>query len=66
MVRGDNIKTCQTKSSSQPTHDWVVYRLSVILGSVGHYVHKIIPGVRNELGDIEIKDQNTSLQEVER
>jgi hypothetical protein len=39
-------------------HDWVVYRLGVILGSVGHKVkiHKITPTAGKERGDLEIKD----------
>ena len=39
-------------------HDWVVYRLSGILGSVGHRVkiHKITPSTGKEWGDLEIKD----------
>jgi hypothetical protein len=33
-------------------HDWVVYRLGVILGSVGHKVkiHKITPDMGKERG----------------
>jgi hypothetical protein len=39
-------------------HDWVVYRLGDILGSVGHKVkiHKITPATGKEQGDLEIKD----------
>jgi hypothetical protein len=39
-------------------HDWVVYRLGVIFGSVGHRVkiHKITPATGKERGDLEIKD----------
>ncbi len=39
-------------------HDWVVYRLGGILGSVGHRVkiHKITPATDKERGDSEIKD----------
>ena len=39
-------------------HDWVVYRLGVILGSVGHKVkiHKITPSTGKKRGDLEIKD----------
>jgi hypothetical protein len=39
-------------------HDWVVYRLGVILGSVGHKVkiHKITPTTGKERGDLEIND----------
>ncbi len=40
------------------SHDWVVYRLCDILGSVGHRVkiHKITPTTGKERGDLEIKD----------
>ena len=39
-------------------HDWVVYLLGVILGSVGHRVkiHKITPDTGKERDDLEIKD----------
>ncbi len=39
-------------------HDWVVYRLVGIFGSVGHRVkiHKITPATGKERGDLEIKD----------
>ncbi len=39
-------------------HDWVVYRLGGILGSVGHRVkiHKITPIQGKERGDVEIRD----------
>ena len=39
-------------------HDWVVYQLGVLLGSVGHRViiHKITPATGKERGDMEIKD----------
>jgi hypothetical protein len=39
-------------------HDWVVYRLGGIFGSVGHRVkiHKITPATGKERGDLEIKD----------
>ncbi len=38
-------------------HDWVVYHLGGILGSVGHRVkiHKITPAAGKERDDIEIK-----------
>ena len=44
-------------------HDWVVYKLGALLGSVGHKVkiHKITSGTGKERGDIEIKD-NVVLQ----
>jgi hypothetical protein len=39
-------------------HDWVVYRLVDIFGSVGHRVkiHKNTPVTGKERGDLEIKD----------
>jgi hypothetical protein len=39
-------------------HDWVVYSLVGILGSVGHRVkiHKVSSATGKERGDIEIKD----------
>ena len=39
-------------------HEWVVYKLGVLLGSVGHKVkiHKITPVTGKERGDIEIRD----------
>jgi hypothetical protein len=39
-------------------HDWVVYRLGHIFGSVGHRVkiHKITPATGKERGDLEIKE----------
>ena len=42
----------------QQVHDWVVYRVGGILGSVGHKVkiHKITPATGKERGDLEIKD----------
>jgi hypothetical protein len=57
-------------SLSSQVHDWVVYRLGDILGSVGHRVkiHKITPTKGKERGDLEIKDyvvlQNTTLKNV--
>ena len=55
---GDHLQTCQTQSVAFQTHDWVVYKVVVIFGSVGHKVkiHKITPGTDKERGDIEIKD----------
>jgi hypothetical protein len=51
------LQTCQVKSSASQVHDWVVYRLGDILGSVGHKVkiHKITPATGKERGDLEIK-----------
>jgi hypothetical protein len=46
---GDHLQTCQVctpaKSAATEVHDWVVYRLGDMLGSVGHRVkiHKITP-----------------------
>ena len=50
--------TCHTQSADLQVHDWVVYKLGVILGSVGHKVkiHKITPATGKERGDIDIKD----------
>ena len=55
---GDHLQTCQVKSVVSQVHDWVVYRLGDILGSVGHKVkiHKITPATGKERGDLEIKD----------
>jgi hypothetical protein len=49
---------CQVKSVVSQDHDWVVYRLSGILGSMGHRVkiHKITSSTGKEWGDLEIKD----------
>ncbi len=57
-VCGDHWQTCQGKSAAAQVHDWVVYRLGDILGSVGHKVkiHKITPATGKERGDLEIKD----------
>ena len=57
---GDHSETCQTKSVDSEVHDWVVYKLGTLLGSVGHRVHKITPVTNRERGDIEIKDYVTS------
>ncbi len=55
---GDHLQTCQSKSVATQVHDWVVYRLGVMLGSVGHRVkiHKITPAQGKERGDVEIRD----------
>ncbi len=55
---GDHIQTCQVKSVASQTHDWVMYRLGVILGSVGQRdkIHKITSVTGKERGDLEIKD----------
>ena len=52
------METCQVKSVTSQVHDWVVYRLGIILRSVGHKVkiHKITPVTGKERGDLEIKD----------
>jgi hypothetical protein len=54
----DHLQTCRVKSAASQAHDWVVYRLGGILGSVGHRVkiHKITPVTGKERGDLEIKD----------
>ena len=58
-----DVLTCQVKSAASQVHDWVVYRLGDILGSMGHKVkiHKITPATGKERGDLEIKD-NVVLQ----
>jgi hypothetical protein len=52
------LQTCKVKSAASQVHDWVVYRLGDIFGSVGHRVkiHKITPATGKERGDLEIKD----------
>ena len=35
---GDHLQTCQTQSAASQVHDWVVYKLVTLLGSVGHRV----------------------------
>ena len=52
------MQTCQTKSAASQVHDWVVYKLGTLLGSVGHRVkiHNITPVTDKERGDLEIKD----------
>ncbi len=54
----NRLVTHQTKSTSSQVHEWVVYKLGVLLGSVGHKVkiHKITPVTGKERGDIEIRD----------
>ncbi len=54
---GDHLQTCQTKSVDSQIHEWVVYKLVVLLGLVGHKVkiHKFTPATGKER-DIEIKD----------
>ena len=49
---------CQTKSADSKVHDWVVYELGELLGSVGHRVkiHNITPVTDKKRGDLEIKD----------
>jgi hypothetical protein len=51
------LKTCKVKSTDSQVHDWVVYHLGVIFGSVGHRVkiHKITPVTDKERDDLEIK-----------
>jgi hypothetical protein len=55
---GDHIQTWQRQSAALPTHDWIVYKLSLMLCSVGHRIkpHKVATAAGNERGDIEIKD----------
>ena len=46
------------KSADSQVYDWVVYKLGVLLGSVGHRVkiHNITSVTGKERGDLEIKD----------
>jgi hypothetical protein len=55
---GDHLQTCEVKSTDSQLHDWVVYHLDGIFGSVGHRVkiHKITPVTGKERVDLEIKD----------
>jgi hypothetical protein len=55
---GDHLQTCKVKSTASQVHDWVVYCLGGIFGSVGHRVkiHKITPVTGKERDDLEIKD----------
>ena len=55
---GDHIQTCPCQSATFPTHEWRVYKLSLLLSSVGHKVktHRMTPATGNEHGDIQIKD----------
>ena len=56
-IVGDHFQTCQTKSATSQVHDWVVYKMGTLLGSVGHTkIHKITPTTDKERGDLEIKD----------
>ena len=47
---GDDLQSCQTNSVVSQVHDWVVYKLGTLLGSVSHRVkiHKITPGTGNQ------------------
>ena len=49
---------CRLVKQSQQVHDWVVYKLGTLLGSVGHRVkiHNITSTTGKERGDLEIKD----------
>ena len=55
---GDHLQTCHHQSATLTTHEWIVYRLSSMILSVGHRVkiHKVTPAVGNERDDVEIKD----------
>jgi hypothetical protein len=46
------------ESAALTTHEWIVYRISSMIRSVGHRVkiHKVAPAVGNERDDVEIKD----------
>jgi hypothetical protein len=52
------VKSRLPRSDTSQVHDWVVNRLDVLLGSVGHRVkiHKITPVTGKERDDLEIKD----------
>ncbi len=52
------MQTCQVMSVASLVHDWVVYTLDDLLGSVGHRVkiYKITPATGKERGGLEIKD----------
>jgi hypothetical protein len=52
------LQTCKVKSASSQVHDWVVYRLGGIFGSMGHRlkIHKITPDTGKERDAPEIKD----------
>ena len=52
------MQICKVKPAASKVHDWVVYRLNGIFGSVGHRVkiHKITPATGKERGDLEIKE----------
>ena len=54
----DHLQTYQTKSAVSQVHDWVVYKMGTLLGSVGHRfkIHKITPATGKQRVDIEIKD----------
>ncbi len=49
----DHLQTCQTKSAASKVHDWLVYRLDTLFGSVGRKVkiHKITAVTGKERGD---------------
>jgi hypothetical protein len=54
---GDHLQTCQAKYAVTQVHDWVVYRLGGVLGSVGRVkIHNITPATGKERGDVEIRD----------
>ncbi len=46
---GDHIQTCQCQSATLPSHEWIVYRISLLLPSVGHRVktNRITPDGRH-------------------
>ena len=52
------LRELKKKNWSTVVHDWAVYKLGGILGSVGHRVkiHKITPAQGKERGDMEIRD----------
>ena len=54
-------QTCQHQSPTIPVHECNVYKLSLLLRSVGHRVttHKVTSVTDHERGDIEIRDYVT-------
>ncbi len=52
------MQTWKVKSTASQVHDWVVYHLGGIFGSMTHRIkiHKITPATGKERGDLEIRD----------
>jgi hypothetical protein len=51
---GDHLQTCQTQSAASQVHDWVVYKLGALLGSVGHEQSNRLPPPRTLIVDFTI------------